>query len=125
MDFLVLTFLALFLIITGTLLQNWWRRKNGLLDPDEEPPVVMADLKRCMDSLSKPAMLIRKTSETTSSWLGGCPPEHDSFVWPRCGGRPLTFLACLDLSETGVVTDWLPPSGRLLFFYDVEEMPGA
>lgn len=43
-------------------------------------------------------------------------------MWPTKGGRPLGFLACLDLSEVSGV-EWLPESGRLLVFYDIEEQP--
>ena len=33
------------------------------------------------------------------------------------------FLACIDLSQLPRTFDWLPKSGRLLFFYDMEEQP--
>jgi uncharacterized protein YwqG len=54
------------------------------------------------------------------SRLGGVPEMTGT--WPRCEGRPLTPVAQLDLEEvrTAGGPDWLPASGRLLFFYDFE-----
>ncbi|WP_394827879.1 YwqG family protein [Pendulispora albinea] len=56
-----------------------------------------------------------------ASRFGGAPDVPAIFVWPTCAGRPLTFLAQLDLSE--VNAPGLPPRGFLLFFYDVIELP--
>ena len=41
------------------------------------------------------------------------------------GGKPLSFLACVDLSSLSktLPQPWLPSSGHLLFFYDAENQP--
>lgn len=54
------------------------------------------------------------------SRLGGT-PDMD-VAWPRYEGRPLSFVAQLDLSEIRSAggPEWLPADGRLLFFYELE-----
>ncbi len=56
-----------------------------------------------------------------ASRFGGAPDVPPSFAWPERDGRPLTFLAQLDLAELRAPA--LPASGWLLFFYDVAEQP--
>lgn len=60
--------------------------------------------------------------EGGASWLGGTAalPEHAS--WPANGNRALDFLAQIDLAQARRAEgpDWLPPTGRLLFFYDAQ-----
>ena len=43
-------------------------------------------------------------------------------AWPRYKGRPLCCVAQLDLADVRAIAgpDWLPPDGRLLFFYELE-----
>lgn len=59
-------------------------------------------------------------SEVGQSYLGGAPQMTGA--WPRFTGRPLGFVAQLDLAAMRAVggPDWLPAAGRLLFFYDLE-----
>jgi uncharacterized protein YwqG len=64
--------------------------------------------------------------EKTRSNFGGKPMlDSSDFSWPHSNGKPLSFLAQLDLTEIASANkfDWLPSTGSLLFFYDVEEMP--
>lgn len=56
-----------------------------------------------------------------ASRFGGSPDVPAGFLWPTRIGRPLTFLAQLDLATLRVPD--LPASGWLLFFYDVVEQP--
>jgi uncharacterized protein YwqG len=56
-----------------------------------------------------------------ASRFGGSPDVPEGFAWPVHRGRPLTFLAQLDLS--GLSSSDLPATGWLLFFYDVAEQP--
>ncbi|AGF53508.1 sll5081 (plasmid) [Synechocystis sp. PCC 6803] len=66
------------------------------------------------------------TSEIESaSFLGGKPLVSSSINWPRKNDKPLGFIAQLDLSEINneQAIEWLPNSGRLLFFYDFYEWP--
>ena len=57
--------------------------------------------------------------------MGGVPPLSPAMTWPTKDGAPLTFLACLDLQSlsTALPLAWLPTSGRLLFFYDIDKQP--
>lgn len=72
--------------------------------------------------LRKPTVLFRTSALEASSYLGGSPPAFAGFRWPERRGRPLGFLACIDLGRFSAIP-WLPKSGLLLFFYDVEEQP--
>jgi uncharacterized protein YwqG len=60
---------------------------------------------------------------TGNSWIGGRPGLPDDFVWPRWRGKPLAFLAQIDLVEARSAggPDWLPERGLLTFFYDAEQ----
>src|SRR5690606_36639600 len=75
------------------------------------------------DSMAKPAVVISRSEIPTNSYFGGQPPAIEGFEWPRKSGSPLAFLACLDLAEIPDVLPWLPRSGTLLFFYDIENQP--
>ena len=45
------------------------------------------------------------------------------FTWPTWKGKPLSFLAQLDLPEVASAggQSWLPPVGKLYFFYDQDQ----
>ncbi len=53
--------------------------------------------------------------------IGGAPDLPPKTPWPRTKGRPLSFLAQLDLRA--LAADTLPGKGLLSFFYDAKEMP--
>ena len=59
------------------------------------------------------------------SWFLGAPALPAETQWPAYEGRPLGFLACLDLAEMRAVLpiEWLPGTGTLSFFYDLEGQP--
>lgn len=59
--------------------------------------------------------------------LGGLPTIAGVHDWPRVDGRPLSFVAEIDLEAVAAVLDvpWLPRSGRLHFFYDMVEWPAG
>ena len=63
--------------------------------------------------------------ERTPSQLGGSPIAMPDLSWPSRDGRPLAFLATIDLTQLQRAhpIEWLPSSGALLFFYDVAEQP--
>ncbi len=75
--------------------------------------------------LERPAILVRHAQTTETSFFGGAPPAFPGFTWPARSGRPLGFLACIDLAAlpAGSGLDWIPSDGRLLFYYDMEEQP--
>lgn len=56
-----------------------------------------------------------------ASRFGGAPDLPAGLAWPERDGRPLTFLAQIDLAE--VRAPDLPAAGWLLFFYDAVEQP--
>ena len=74
----------------------------------------------------RPAVRLEKSTEDTRSKFGGLPfVESGDFQWPESGGKPMAFLAQIDLAEVAQVYqyEWLNDQGIVLFFYDVEEMP--
>lgn len=72
-------------------------------------------------SIGTPALHARYTPESGSSYLGGAPELPAGSEWPT-GRNPHSFLAQLDLAtiHSKMAIDWLPQSGKLLFFYDME-----
>lgn len=53
------------------------------------------------------------------SKVGGDPDLPAGAAWPAVDGRPMTFLAQLDLAEVAQqIASPLPPSGLLSFFFD-------
>lgn len=60
-----------------------------------------------------------------ASRIGGLPDLPPSITWPVDDGRPLDFIAQIDLAEAAAVAQLpdLPPSGRLAFFYDTDNQP--
>jgi hypothetical protein len=59
-----------------------------------------------------------------ASRLGGRPDLPDDLVWPRRDGRPLAFLAQIDLADVArVQPDGPAAAGHLWFFYDAKEEP--
>ena len=84
-----------------------------------------ADIVQAFKDLAVPALRLVRSSEPSTSHLGGVPLLPESFIWPSCDEVPLNFLACLDLAhlpeKSGV--EWLPRLGRLLFFYDTTRQP--
>jgi len=97
---------------------------NRLFGP-KQPPPPPRDVMALAAPLVRPAVQIVPSADDATSYFGGAPPLPDGTAWPTAGGRPLTFLACLDLSplQAALSTPWLPSSGRLLFFYDAENQP--
>lgn len=70
-------------------------------------------------------ILPSETETETNSFLGGMPRVSEKIDWPIKNDQPLAFIAQLDLREvnTDKQIDWLPDSGRLLFFYDMDDYP--
>lgn len=74
--------------------------------------------------LKKPAIRLEKTQRVRKSKFGGKPVAGSGFEWPMSNGKPMAFLAQIDLSEmsSAYSCDWLSKEGLLLFFYDLNEM---
>ncbi|MGL6159903.1 YwqG family protein [Microbulbifer sp.] len=76
--------------------------------------------------LKRPAIRLKRTSLIKKSKFGGKPfADRNNFEWPRSNGKPMAFLAQIDLAEISSVHhyEWLADKGSILFFYDVIEMP--
>jgi uncharacterized protein YwqG len=58
-----------------------------------------------------------------ASRFGGAPDLPAGAAWPAFKGKPMSFLAQIDLSETAKLdpNQLLPGAGRLLFFYDADQ----
>lgn len=78
-----------------------------------------------MRPLAMPAVHLIKCSLPTHSHLGGAPALPIGVDWPEHEGRRLDFLAQLSLPELHAThsIDWLPATGTLLFFYDMDKQP--
>ena len=81
------------------------------------------DIRQLVEPLSKPTILIKTREGESASYFGGIPPKVSGFQWPHRDSRPMGFLACINLADLPRALDWLPETGRLLFFYDLEEQP--
>lgn len=73
--------------------------------------------------LTAPAVHIVHSQEPTRSHLGGKPTVTAKFSWPAKNGNQLEFLAQIDLVDlqSALRIPWLPDTGALLFFYDLEQ----
>lgn len=80
---------------------------------------------RVASRVGRPAIQLLGTVRETLTFFGGSPASATSFSWPTKDGLPLSFIGQLDLSELDLcqAAPWLPASGRLLFFYDMDEWP--
>jgi uncharacterized protein YwqG len=90
--------------------------------PPAEPP---RDVAALLEPLSVPAVHVVKSSSRSRSHLGGRPNLPPGIPWPERKGKRLGFMSRLSLAEIqqAQVIDWLPATGALLFFYDLEEQP--
>ncbi len=89
------------------------------------PKVPPRDVGSLVEPLGRRAAHVVKTDVSARSHLGGSPKAVPGFLWPRVSGRPLGFLAQVDLGELTAKhpIGWLPSSGSLMFFYDMKEQP--
>lgn len=69
--------------------------------------------------------LIKDSLPIGSSKIGGHPDLPEDFTWPYNKETPLTLLAQFNLRDIKDydLTNMLPKTGMLYFFYDSEEMP--
>jgi uncharacterized protein YwqG len=69
-----------------------------------------------------PALHLRPEPNSAFSRLGGLPVLPAKVPWPEWKGKPLAFLAQIDLAEVHrAIASFLPPDGRLYFFYDQDQ----
>ncbi len=102
-------------------MSNFFTRLFGKKGSD----VPMRDVSALVTPFATPAIQLVSNSATSFSHFGGSPKLPPDIVWPEKGGMKLAFLARLSLAEiqSTLPIDWLPQSGALLFFYDMEKRP--
>ncbi|MCI0432361.1 MAG: DUF1963 domain-containing protein [Gemmatimonadetes bacterium] len=85
----------------------------------------MRDLKVLTASFTSPGVQLVLCDVPCLSHFGGSPNLPSGIQWPERKGKRLAFLARVSLSEMQRAerVAWLPSSGALLFFYDVDEQP--
>ena len=89
------------------------------------PPTARPALRAMPDfaTLTRPAVqLLTADDGATLSHFGGVPRLPEGVDWPRRDGAALGFLARLSLPELHRAhrVDWLPATGALLFFFDMD-----
>jgi uncharacterized protein YwqG len=77
--------------------------------------------------LARPGLHLEHTGEARFSSIGGLPSVPPDFEWPTWQGRPLGFVAQLDLEEVaaGLTQPWLPKRGQLYFFFVSDQSVGG
>lgn len=94
----------------------------------KKPPRMLApmrDVAALIEPLRLPAVHLTLSQDRSRSHFGGVPNLPPELAWPQRKGRRLGFLARLSLADLQQVQaiDWLPTTGALLFFYDLDEQP--
>jgi uncharacterized protein YwqG len=105
---------------------DWFKR---LFQKPEAPetarassPLINDAVRQRFARLYRPALHLRPAEKPGFSRLGGLPAMPADAPWPEWKGKPLAFLAQIDLAELHpVMPSFLPPGGRLFFFYDQEQ----
>lgn len=105
----------------GTLLIAGSARGAAAQDAAAATRAVIATLQ----PLAMGAVVLERANRPTVCRLGGSPRLPASTAWPDRKGRPLSFIAELDLAALRAVggPDWLPASGLLHLFFDAEDEP--
>ena len=82
------------------------------------------EIRARMEARKIPALhLVASDATTGFSKIGGSPEASPALEWPSWNGKPMAFLAQIDLAELGgdLAIDGLPATGSLYFFYDQEQ----
>lgn len=92
---------------------------------EKKNEITVRDVAALLAPIVTPAVHVVKTTAISRSHFGGNPNLPQGIAWPERNGKKLGFLARLSLPEihSAHSIDWLPDSGALLFFYDMEEQP--
>ena len=85
----------------------------------------MRDVAALAAPLAVPAVHLLISDAPSRSHFGGAPNLPPDVAWPERNGVRLGFLARLSLTEIHCAhpVNWLPETGALLFFYELEEQP--
>lgn len=94
-------------------------------NPAQDPAAATRAVIAALRPLARPAVVLEQADRPTVCRLGGAPRLPASTPWPERKGRPLSFIAELDLAALRAVggPDWLPASGVLHLFFDAEDEP--
>jgi uncharacterized protein YwqG len=105
----------------GSLLIAGSARAARAPDPAAATRAVIAALR----PLARRGVVLEQAERPTVCRLGGFPRLPASTAWPDRKGRPLSFIAELNLAALRLVggPDWLPESGILHLFFDAEHEP--
>jgi uncharacterized protein YwqG len=98
---------------------------SGRQEPPQEEAAATRAVIEALKPLARPAIVLEDASGRMVLRLGGSPRLPASIAWPDRKGRPLSFVAELDLAALRAVggPDWLPASGVLHLFFDAEDEP--
>jgi uncharacterized protein YwqG len=101
-------------------MMDFFRRLFGWQDAR-----AVRDVAALTAGVTVPAIRVAATRVPSRSHFGGSPNLPPDTPWPEKDGRRLGFLARISLEEMQSTEhiDWLPASGALLFFYDLEQQP--
>ena len=104
---------------------GFFNRIFGGGDSEKPKPLPLAEVEKLAAPLAAPAVHLVPAASDTPCHLGGEPNLPAGVSWPAKNGKRLPLLASIDLPSVAeaLPIDWLPRTGRLLFFYDVEEQP--
>jgi uncharacterized protein YwqG len=77
-----------------------------------------------LSALARPALgLVTSAAAGGLTRLGGAPLLPPGARWPSWRDVPLAFLGVVDLSDLAGLEPWIPTSGLVNFFYDLEKQP--
>lgn len=93
--------------------------------PAQDPAAAARAVIATLRPLARPAVVLEQADRPTVCRLGGFPRLPATAAWPDRKGRPLSFIAELDLTalRASAGPDWLPAMGLLQVFFDVEQEP--
>ncbi len=85
----------------------------------------MRDITSLVDPLVRRAAHLVVVEAPSKSYLGGDPQLPPAILWPTWKEGRVGFLARISMAQLNRVhpVSWLPNSGALLFFYDMDEQP--
>lgn len=83
------------------------------------------DVSALTAGLAEPAIHVVTQDTPSRSHFGGSPELPEGMAWPARSGKMLAFLARISLSDVQLAhpVEWLPATGALLFFYDMDQQP--
>ena len=99
-------------------------KSSGQPTSDSTANGASVDIRSRFAHLAQLAVHLRPASETAAGFskFGGLPLLPPDANWPEWNGKPLAFLAQIDLAEINAcLPSFLPKSGCLYFFYDQQQ----